>query len=105
MLDLVTAALKVIEAARLKKSCRRCEKITQPPAPSRPIHRSMVGPGVLAHILVSKFDDHLPLYRQNEIFARRGADIPRSTLVDWCGKGMRVLAPLIARIMIDELRS
>ena len=53
----------------------------------------MAGPGLLAHVLVSKFDDHLPLYRQNEIFARMGADIPASTLVDWCGQGMRVLAP------------
>lgn len=105
ILELVTAKLKVIEIARLKKSCRRCEKITQLPAPSRPIPRSMVGPGLLAHILVGKFDDHLPLYRQNEIFARKGADIPRSTLVDWCGQGMRVLAPLIARIREEIMAS
>jgi len=105
ILELVTATLKVIEIARLKKSCRRCEKITQPPAPSRSIPRSMVGPGLLAHILVAKFDDHLPLYRQNEIFARMGADIPSSTLVDWCGQGMRVLAPLIARIREDIMTS
>jgi len=90
ILELITAKLKVVEIARLKKSCRRCEKITQPSAPSRPIPRSMVGPGLLAHILVSKFDDHLSLYRQNEIFARMGAYIPSSTLVDWCGQGMRV---------------
>ena len=54
---------------------------------------------------VAKFDDHLPLYRQNEIFARMGADIPSSTLVDWCGQGMRVLAPLIARIREDIMAS
>lgn len=65
----------------------------------------MVGPGLLAHILVAKFDDHLPLYRQNEIFARMGADIPSSTLVGWCGQGMRVLAPLIARIREDIMAS
>ena len=57
----------------------------------------MVGPGLLAHVLVSKFDDHLPLYRQNEIFARMGANIPASTLVDWCGQGVRVLEPLVER--------
>lgn len=91
ILELISARLKVIETARPKKSCRRCEKITQTPAPSRPIPRSMAGPGLLAHILVSKFDDHLPLYRQNEIFARMGAEIPASTLVDWCGQGVRVL--------------
>lgn len=58
----------------------------------------MAGPGLLAYILVSKFDDHLPLYRLNEIFARMGADIPDSTLVDWCGRAMLVLQPLIERI-------
>ncbi len=105
ILELITAKLKVIETARPKKSCRRCEKIAQVPAPSRPIPRSMAGPGLLAHILVSKFDDHLPLYRQNEIFARMGADIPGSTLVDWCGQGMRALAPLVDRIRADVISS
>lgn len=105
ILELIAARLKVIETARLKKSCRRCEKITQLPAPSRPIPRSMVGPGLLAYVLVSKFDDHLPLYRQNEIFARMGANIPASTLVDWCGQGVRVLTPLVERIRANILTS
>lgn len=105
MLELIAARLKVIETARPKKSCRRCEKITQMPAPSRPIPRSMAGPGLLAHVLVSKFEDHLPLYRQNEIFARMGADIPASTLVDWCGQGMRVLAPLVTRLRAEVMAS
>mgnify|MGYP005995319221 FL=1 len=98
LLDMITAQLKVIEIARIKKSCRCCEKIAQVPAPSRPIPGSMAGPNLLAHVLVSKFDDHLPLYRQNEIFARMGADIPDSTLVDWCGRSMQVLQPIIERI-------
>jgi transposase len=76
LLDMVAAQLKVIEIARVKKSCRRCEKMVQVPAPSRPIPGSMAGPGLLAYVLVLKFDDHLPLYRLNEIFARMGADIP-----------------------------
>jgi transposase len=105
ILELIAARLKVIETARLKKSCRRCEKITQLPVPSRPIPRSMAGPGLLAHVLVSKFDDHLPLYRQNEIFARMGANIPASTLVDWCGQGVRVLEPLVERIRANILAS
>ena len=95
MLDMIAAQMKVIEVARLKKSCRCCEKMVQLPAPSRPIPGSMAGAGLLAYILVSKFDDHLPL---NEIFARMGVDIPDSTLVDWCGRAMQVLQPLIARI-------
>ncbi|AWC21272.1 Transposase [Aminobacter sp. MSH1] len=98
ILDMIAAQMKVIEVARLKKSCRCCEKMVQLPAPSRPIPGSMAGAGLLAYILVSKFDDHLPLYRLNEIFARMGADIPDSTLVDWCGRAMRMLQPLIERI-------
>ncbi len=98
ILDMIAAQMKVIEVARLKKSCRCCEKMVQVPAPSRPIPGSMAGAGLLAYILVSKFDDHLPLYRLNEIFARTGANIPDSTLVDWCGRAMQVLQPLIERI-------
>jgi transposase len=88
MLDMIVATLKVIEIARVKKSCRVCEKMVQPPAPTRPIPGSMATASLLAYILVSKFDDHLPLYRLNEIFARMGADIPDTTLVDWCGRAM-----------------
>lgn len=98
ILDMIAAQMKVIEVARLKKSCRCCEKMVQMPAPSRPIPGSMAGAGLLAYILVSKFDDHLPLYRLNEIFARMGVDIPDSTMVDWCGRAMQVLQPLIERI-------
>lgn len=61
LIDMIAAQLKVIEIARIKKSCRRCEKIVQAPAPSRPIPRSMAGPNLLAYVLVSKFDDHVPL--------------------------------------------
>lgn len=105
MLDLVAAQLKVLQITRLKKSCRRCEKMVQTPAPSRPIPGSMASAALLAWILVSKFDDHIPLYRLNEIFARMGADIPDSTLVDWCGRAMKVLAPLIERIEADVMAS
>jgi transposase len=63
MIEMIAAPLKVIEIARLKKSCRCCEKMVQCPAPSRPIPGSLAGPSLLAFILVSKFDDHVPLYR------------------------------------------
>lgn len=105
MLDLIAAQLKVLEIARLKKSCRRCERMVQAPAPSRPIPGSMASAALLAYILVSKFDDHIPLYRLNEIFARMGADIPDSTLVDWCGRAMRVLQPLTERIEAEVMAS
>ena len=65
LLDMIAAQMKVVQIARIKKSCRRCEKMVQEPAPSRPIPGSMAGPNLLAHILISKFDDHLPLYRQH----------------------------------------
>jgi transposase len=105
ILDFVQAKLKLVETARLKKSCRRCEAMVQSPAPTRPVRRGMAGPGLLAHILVSKFDDHLPLYRQGEILARLGADIPRSTLIDWCGQGVATLKPLTALIRRDVFAS
>ncbi len=105
LIDMIAAQLKVIEIARIKKSCRRCEKMVQEPAPSRPIPRSMAGPNLLAYVLTSKFDDHVPLYRQNEIFARMGADIPDTTLVDWCGGAMKTLAPLIEKIETDIMAS
>jgi transposase len=72
LFDMIAAQMKVTQIARIKKSCRRCEKIVQEPAPSRPIPGSMAGPNLLVHVLVSKFEDHLPLYRQQEIFERMG---------------------------------
>ncbi|MBU1255237.1 MAG: IS66 family transposase [Alphaproteobacteria bacterium] len=105
LIDMIAPQLKIIEIARIKKSCRRCEKIVQAPAPSRPIPRSMAGPNLLAYVLTSKFDDHVPLYRQNEIFARMGADIPDTTLVDWCGGAMKTLTPLIEKIEAEIMAS
>ena len=102
---MITAQMKVIQIARIKKSCRRCERMVQEPAPSRPIPGSMAGLNLLAHVLVSKFDDHLPLYRQHEIFARMGADIPETTLVGWCGRAMKTLSPLIERIEANIMGS
>jgi len=105
IIEMITAKLKVIEVARPKKSCRCCEKMVQVPAPSRPVPGSMAGASLLAYVLVSKFDDHLPLYRQNEILARMGADIPRSTLADWCGRAMRILQPVIDQVEASVLGS
>ena len=105
ILEIIAAKLKVIETARPKKSCRCCEKIVQAPAPTRPIAGSLAGPGLLAFTLVSKYDDHLPLYRLNEIFARMGADIPDTTLADWCGRSMRTLSPLVDLISKEIMAS
>lgn len=67
MLEFVPARFQVIRQVRPKMSCAHCERIVQAPAPSRPIARGLAGPGLLAHVLVSKYADHLPLYRQSEI--------------------------------------
>jgi transposase len=95
MLEYVPSRFKVIRHVRPKLACARCDKIVQAAAPSRPIARGLAGPGLLAHVLVSKYADHLPLYRQSQIFARSGLDLDRSTLADWVGGAHELLAPLI----------
>jgi transposase len=99
MLEYVPGHLKVIRHVRPKLSCKACQKIVQPAAPSRPIERGLAGPGLLAHVLVSKYSDHLPLYRQSQIFAREGIDLDRSTLADWVGGASGLLAPLVDAIV------
>jgi transposase len=95
MLEYVPARFKVIRHVRPKLSCSRCDRILQTPAPTRPIARGLAGPGLLAHVLVSKYADHQPLYRQSEIYAREGVDLERSTLADWVGASSALLDPLV----------
>jgi len=95
MLEYVPARFKAIRQVRPKLSCTGCERIVQAPAPSRPIERGLAGPGLLAHVLVSKYADHLPLYRQAEMYAREGVDLERSTLADWVGGAAHLLEPLV----------
>jgi hypothetical protein len=75
--------------------CRACETITQAPPPSLPITRGRATAGLLAHVLVAKYADHLPLYRQSEIYARAGVALERSTLADWVGQSAALLRPLL----------
>jgi transposase len=95
MLEYVPARFKVIRHVRPKLSCSACDRIVEAPAPTRPIERGLAGPGLLAHVLVSKYADHLPLYRQSEIYAREGVDLERSTLADWVGASSALLDPLV----------
>ena len=83
MLEYVPEHFKVIRQVRPKLACACCDKIVQAEATSRPIARGLAGPGLLAHVLVAKYCDHLPLYRQEEIYAREGVELDRSTLADW----------------------
>jgi transposase len=85
MLDYLPARLRVLRIRRSKYGCRACGTIHQAPAPERPIAKGLASAGLLAHVLVSKYCDHLPLYRQSQIFARQGITLNRSTLANWVG--------------------
>ena len=95
VLDYVPGRFRVIRHVRPKLACLKCDCIAQVPAPSRPIERGLPGAGLLAHVLVSKYTDHLPLYRQSEIYAREGVDLERSTMAEWVGKCFALLEPLV----------
>ena len=97
-LEYVPGRFVVNRIIRPRMACSCCEQICQAPLPSRPIEKGRPGPGLLAHVLVNKFSDHLPLYRQSQIFEREGIDLDRSTLADWVGKSAALLEPLAAAI-------
>ena len=103
-LDYVPGRFVVNRIVRPRMACTGCESICQAPLPSRPIERGRPGPGLLAHVLISKYADHLPLYRQSQIFEREGIDLDRSTLCDWVGKATALLEPLADAIGRHVLR-
>jgi len=100
-LELIPRQWKVIQHVREKFSCRTCEAITQPPAPSHPIARGRAGPKLLAHILFAKYGLHLPLNRQSDVYEREGIDLDVSTLADWVGAATATLMPLVDVIRTD----
>ena len=93
-LEYIPGRFVVNRIVRPRMACSCRERIIQSPLPSRPIERGRPGPGLLAHVLVSKYADHLPLYRQSGIYEREGIDLDRSTLADWVGKSAALLEPL-----------
>lgn len=97
-LEYVPAHFKVIRHVRPKLACVSCQTIFQAAAPSRPIARGMAGPGLLAHVMVSKYCDHIPLYRLSGICARSGVHIDRSTLAGWVDQADQLLDPLVAAL-------
>jgi len=98
VLDYVPGHFQVIRHVRPKYACVACDAITQAPPPALPTPRGRATPATLAHLLVSKYCDHLPLYRQAEIYAREGVDLDRSTLCDWVGQAAWLLDPVAAMI-------
>jgi transposase len=102
-LDYVPGRFKVIRHIRAKLSCRTCDMVVAAPAPDHAIARGRAGAGLLAHIVVSKYDDHLPLYRQAEIFARDGINLETSTLSGWVGATAAALKPLVDALAAEIL--
>ena len=105
MLDIVPVSWRVVRNIRPKYSCRVCEAIIQAPAPPKPIARGKATFGTLAHVVVAKFDHHLPLYRQAEMMAAPGVDIDRSTLAGWVGQAAHLLDPIVSRIQEEGLKA
>lgn len=104
VLDYEPGSFHVVRHVRPRMACGGCKTITQAAAPSRPVERGMAGPGLLAHVLVGKYADSLPLYRQCQIYAREGVMLERSTLTDWVGQAARLLSPLAQAIGRHVLR-
>ena len=98
VLEYEPAQFRVVRHVRPRFACRACESIHQAPMPSLPVERGRPGPGLLAHVLVAKYCDHQPLYRQSAIYARSGVDLDRSTLADWVGRATWLLQPLADRL-------
>jgi transposase len=94
-LDYTPAVFTVEQHVRGKWACRQCETLIQAPVPAQVIDKGIPTAGLLAHVMVAKFADHLPLYRQEEIFGRAGLAIPRSTLAQWVGQTGAQLQPLV----------
>jgi transposase len=106
MLDYVPAQLRVRAIRRPRYGCRACEEaVVQAPAPERPIDGGMATEALLAHVLVNKYADHLPLYRQAQIFARQGVTLDRSTLCTWVGRACWWLEPLHELVLSTVLAS
>jgi transposase len=97
-LERTPATYKVIQHVRPKFACASCDGVVEAPAPARPIDHGLPGPSLLAHVLVSKYADHLPLYRQSDMFAREGIDLCRSTLAGWVGAASELLSPLVEQV-------
>jgi transposase len=104
-LDYIPGRFKVIRHVREKLSCRACDTVVAAAAPDHAIARGRAGAGLLAHIVVSKYDDHLPLYRQAEIFTREGVELETSTLSGWVGATSAALAPLIDTLAAEVMAS
>ena len=105
-LDIVPAQLRVLVVRRPKYACRACEDVVvQAPAPARLIEGGIPTEAAVAHVVISKYADHLPLYRQAQIYARQGIKLDRSTLADWTGRAAFLLRPVHEHLLATLRRS
>lgn len=95
VLEHIPASFRIVRHVRPRLACRCCDRMAQAPAPSRPIARSFAGPGLLSHVMVSKYLDHQPLYRQCQIYERENVSLSESTMGDWVGGVHELLRPLL----------
>lgn len=103
ILEYVPSRFEVVRHVRPAYSCAKCESMTQAPVPSLPIPRAMAGASTIAHVIMAKYADHLPLYRQAAIYAREGVELDRALLADWVGKAAWLVRPLVERICAQVL--
>ena len=94
-LEHIPASFKVIRHIRPRCACTNCDKIVQAFAPSKAIEKGKAGSGLLAHIMIQKYCNHLPMYRQSQIYEREGVEISRNTMTGWAAQCARLLNPLI----------
>ena len=105
-LEYIPASLYVIEHVRPKYACPQCQgHVVQGEKPAQPIEKGLAGPGLLAHVITSKYCDHLPLHRQEAIFARHGVEMSRKTLCDWVMQSAEVLEPVVKATKREVLKS
>ncbi|MBB4300595.1 transposase [Rhizobium leguminosarum] len=98
VLEHVPASVKIVRHVEKRMICRECDTTVAGEMPTLPIERGKPGPGLLAHIMIAKFDDHIPLYRLSEMYDRLGIDISRSVMADWVGRVSALLTPLVLLI-------
>ena len=101
-LDIIPAKVQVIQHIKYKYACKSCEQNVKTAKPKQPIEKSIASPGLLAHVAVNKYQDHLPLFRQEQIFKRLNVDIARNTMANWIIKSGQLLIP-IYNLLLDNI--
>lgn len=103
-LDIIPAKVQVIQHIKYKYACKSCEQTVKTAKPKQPIEKSIASAGLLAHVMINKYQDHLPLYRQEQIFKRLNVDIARNTMANWMIKSGELLVP-IYNLLLDNINN